>query len=108
MPSSSQTHSNSQSKPLFRARTNRHDHSPSERPIIPDPLPQHANQKERQRRKEHEHKHGNFTWLPGVTLALIGTIMLLDVDKRIQRKDKKNREEEEQRRGGRGGGGGGR
>lgn len=94
-------------------------------PKPPDPRPSKAHPVHRARRKELEKKHGGYEWVPYLGLALTGLVLAFNVEKDVEkcekrkeggereresddddggRRDKGRRRGESSRRAGRGGG----
>jgi hypothetical protein len=63
--------------------------------ILFDPLPSHADKEQRTSRKSREKESGAFDWTPGIAIALLGAMTLLDVQKSVEKKERRKQEEEE-------------
>ncbi|KAI9167170.1 hypothetical protein HJFPF1_03295 [Paramyrothecium foliicola] len=66
--------------------------------LLFDPIPSHADPEQRSTRKSKEKECGGFDWTPGIAIALLGAMTLLDVQKSVDKREKRLKEEEERER----------
>jgi len=73
-------------------------------PKPPDPRPSKAHPEHRAVRKELEKKHGGYEWVPVAGLALTGLILAINVEKDVDKCEKKKEKQEkgQEQRSGRG------
>lgn len=62
---------------------------PSLIPKPPDPRPSKAHPVQRARRKELEKKHGGYEWVPYLGLALTGLVLAFNVEKDVEKCEKR-------------------
>ncbi|OIW32186.1 hypothetical protein CONLIGDRAFT_259749 [Coniochaeta ligniaria NRRL 30616] len=71
-------------------------------PKPPDPRPSKAHPEHRAKRKELEKKHGGYEWVPYLGLALTGLVLAFDVEKDVEKREKrKDRQDQEPNNNGR-------
>ncbi|KAJ9162163.1 hypothetical protein NKR19_g1479, partial [Coniochaeta hoffmannii] len=77
-------------------------------PKPPDPRPSKAHPEHRARRKELEKKHGGYEWVPYLGLALTGLVLAFNVEKDVEKCERRKGERREGEREGKEDGGDGR